>query len=734
MPPKQKVKNNFEAQLEAIAKKPRTDRAVVEHVEEKEVKIDITVFEGEGKEDYFNRIVGYATKHDIAAEYYNFLKKVPKLLNNQSSDLLHLVRKELRMDDIECSMNRGEMKNTKFNFKGVGTPIFDALGYKLGYNLINILAPPTLLCLLCKKPLVSNNNPTQVILHKLSGPELSTKYMWRCKSCVGAWKLSDDRTGQSGDVHYHPDRYGNPDGGYRLYQAEYGVSVIRGSNETYYSSILVKSHWAEKQHCWMSAEGKSEAYNETFRNTEGITNIQQFLLFNTKVGGHFKKLQKNVEEDDLCDYEVEKDENIGEQTSENTSRIWEMKRKNLSQAIINFGIDEELNERDLKISQTFGPKLSPENKSKRLTYRETVEDFMKKVDEWRKEEVYAHENCSEMCAKRGCKWVVSVDGLWKLSYPICMWEMMHNYPGEIDEYLPNACPEDPAYGKAFCHKHSTTVEELGYPSDLRPFLDKCGANSSAFTKEGQMKVTAVLKQLSKMRPSSVGYKTTADSQGTGHYLRNKELCNKENFTPEGGQNEECRKDIGERLRLRRRSRGIEAVVSGGGIIYHWAPLYKSEGPTQVALLMLRFLQIHLKNVSYDDWGNFFLSYDNICHIDELKLLQKPLALPDQFSDIWLKINKVIDPLHIKNHTRLKCKELYDPEKVRVQFPEANLMCAEQTFAWMGRYKKILNSTPKTHFHFLLHRLVIGRNKYTEHCYKENKKPLLPSAKVAKSDE
>ena len=87
----------------------------------------------------------------------------------------------------------------------------------------------------------------------------------------------------------------------------------------------------------------------------------------------------------------------------------------------------------------------------------------------------------------------------------------------------------------------------------------------------------------------------------------------------------------------------------------------------------------------EEMVKFFLSFDNMCHVDELKLLQKQLALPPPFDDVWLLINKVIDPLHIKNHVRHKCKELYNPEKVREAIPEANLMCAEQTFAWMGRY-------------------------------------------------
>ena len=124
-----------------------------------------------------------------------------------------------------------------------------------------------------------------------------------------------------------------------------------------------------------------------------------------------------------------------------------------------------------------------------------------------------------------------------------------------------------------------------------------------------------------------------------------------------------------------------------------------------------------------------LSYDNMCHIDCLNLLKGPLSLPAPFDEMWLKIKKVIDPLHLKNHIQPDCKVLFNPESVRTLYPTANFMQCEQTFAWLGRYKKILNSTPKAHFNFLIHRLVVGRNNYTERCYSRNKKPLLPAAKI-----
>merc|ERR1711970_726464 len=104
----------------------------------------------------------------------------------------------------------------------------------------------------------------------------------------------------------------------------------------------------------------------------------------------------------------------------------------------------------------------------------------------------------------------------------------------------------------------------------------------------------------------------------------------------------------------------------------------------------------------------------MCNIDRLKLLQAPLSIDGDFSLVWKRINKVIDSLHIKNHTHSLCHIQNNPEKVKEVYPDANLMTCEQT-----------------HFHILLHCLVNGRNRYTEYCYKKNRYPLLPSVKVPK---
>lgn len=87
--------------------------------------------------------------------------------------------------------------------------------------------------------------------------------------------------------------------------------------------------------------------------------------------------------------------------------------------------------------------------------------------------------------------------------------------------------------------------------------------------------------------------------------------------------------------------------------------------------------------------------------------------------------QVINDLHIKNHADKKCVDKTTLLKVRQSNPLFNLMTAEQTFAWLSRYKRILCSMDKLHHQFFLHSLVHRRNKYTERCIAKGRKILLP---------
>ena len=194
-----------------------------------------------------------------------------------------------------------------------------------------------------------------------------------------------------------------------------------------------------------------------------------------------------------------------------------------------------------------------------------------------------------------------------------------------------------------------------------------------------------------------------------------------------GKNAPCNKDTGEKSRLHQRSRGLFAVVSGGGNILYFNPIFKSESPSQVYMLMVRILYLELKDVPSDQFDevveNYVLSYDNMCNIDKLKAAQEELPLPAPYNTMWFRIKKVIDRLHLMNHKDKTCQEKYNPDNV---LPEGcNTMASEQLHAWLSRYKKVVNSMTQTHHLFYIHRMCRRRNAYSARCKRQNLDPVLP---------
>ena len=137
---------------------------------------------------------------------------------------------------------------------------------------------------------------------------------------------------------------------------------------------------------------------------------------------------------------------------------------------------------------------------------------------------------------------------------------------------------------------------------------------------------------------------------------------------------ECRESLKECHRLQGYNRGIFASCSGGGHIWSFDTLYKSEGPTQACLLMLKYLQKKLKDIPQSEWHKHIICYDNMCSVCKLKLLKNNLPLTSPFETVWKDVVKIFDPLHLKNHSKNQnCSELYKPDIIRIEFPEANLM-------------------------------------------------------------
>ena len=145
------------------------------------------------------------------------------------------------------------------------------------------------------------------------------------------------------------------------------------------------------------------------------------------------------------------------------------------------------------------------------------------------------------------------------------------------------------------------------------------------------------------------------------------------------------------------------------------------------MIVLSWLFVILKSLNPANWSNIFVAYDNMCRLYGLLAAKNLLPLSSPWDKAWISVNKIIDKLHIKNHKDNTCKEKYNPSGLKEEMPGANTMATEQTFVWLSRFKKILCPMPKIHHLFYLHRMVKHRNRYTVHCYKNKKKPLLPKA-------
>ena len=112
----------------------------------------------------------------------------------------------------------------------------------------------------------------------------------------------------------------------------------------------------------------------------------------------------------------------------------------------------------------------------------------------------------------------------------------------------------------------------------------------------------------------------------------------------------------------------------------------------------------------------------------MRAAKEDLPFPEPYHMLWKKVSKIIDSFHLKNHKREECHKKYNPAVLKDTYPTYNTQSCEQTFAWLGKFHRILSSMPKVHNNFFLHRLIKRRNSYNAYCYRHGKKPVLPNSK------
>ena len=83
-----------------------------------------------------------------------------------------------------------------------------------------------------------------------------------------------------------------------------------------------------------------------------------------------------------------------EDEEENLNDMHEMHRKNLSAVVFNYWVVEELKERNLMGKFLFGPYYLDKEKKHTVTFKDSVEIFLMKIDEFCIDETYEHIKCT----------------------------------------------------------------------------------------------------------------------------------------------------------------------------------------------------------------------------------------------------------------------------------------------------------------------------------------------------
>lgn len=102
----------------------------------------------------------------------------------------------------------------------------------------------------------------------------------------------------------------------------------------------------------------------------------------------------------------------------------------------------------------------------------------------------------------------------------------------------------------------------------------------------------------------------------------------------------------------------------------------SEGPGQVFLITLQYLLKRLEGIPESQWGEVIVSYDNMCNLDKLRVAKKELPFPEPYDLMWLKVRKIVERLHMRNHKDPQCKIKYGSDDLKEKYPHLNTPVAE----------------------------------------------------------
>ena len=110
---------------------------------------------------------------------------------------------------------------------------------------------------------------------------------------------------------------------------------------------------------------------------------------------------------------------------------------------------------------------------------------------------------------------------------------------------------------------------------------------------------------------------------------------------------------------------------------HFFSHLRSESPTQAFLVLILWLKRKFKPLldagltteQLDEKNRHtVIAYDNMCHVDGLKLAKLDLPFQKPFDKMWQRVVKVIDHLHIRNHKMTNVKQFITLCELHVSTP------------------------------------------------------------------
>jgi hypothetical protein len=160
-------------------------------------------------------------------------------------------------------------------------------------------------------------------------------------------------------------------------------------------------------------------------------------------------------------------------------------------------------------------------------------------------------------------------------------------------------------------------------------------------------------------------------------------------------------------RFQTRSAGVMALVRPCGIVVDLSEMLTCESPSQLFVQALRLKCDENVNMRY-------FGYDRACEFAPfLRNLEKK---GNPGAELLLRDTQfVVDRFHIKGHKAAKCdikspQCAYHPDLPRFdEIRGVNTECAEQCFAWLGKFKHMVKYMSQYKYKLFLAQIVATRN-------------------------